>query len=122
MVLVGGALKNPTIYRKIIELAGGNQGLIGIITAASQPVSWDRFKNSPEASDSQANAEYYIQNFKTYGGNAVWIPVDIDSRENNSNPEIIALVNKMTGFFFGGGGSHSSTLNSRSNVLTLFAI
>lgn len=32
-----------------------------------------------------------------------WIPIDLDSIGNNSNPQVLEQINGMTGFFFGGG-------------------
>ncbi|XP_035687664.1 cyanophycinase-like [Branchiostoma floridae] len=94
LVLVGGNLQedNERVYRLIVELAGGRgHAKIGLVTAANI---------NPENS-----AQYYNEMFQgRYGAaEATWIPIDIYRKENNSDPEVVALINGMTGFFFGGG-------------------
>lgn len=32
-----------------------------------------------------------------------YIPVTVDTKEKNSDPEVVAKVKTLTGFFFGGG-------------------
>ncbi|CAH1272462.1 Hypp4856 [Branchiostoma lanceolatum] len=94
LVLVGGNLQedNEQVYSLIVELAGGRgNAKIGLVTAANL---------NPENS-----AQYYQDMFQgRYGAvEATWIPIDIYRKENNSDPEVVALINGMTGFFFGGG-------------------
>ncbi|XP_019619663.1 PREDICTED: uncharacterized protein LOC109466391 [Branchiostoma belcheri] len=94
LVLVGGNLQedNAEVYNLIVELAGGRgNAKIGLVTAANL--------------DPENSARYYKDMFQgRYGAaEATWIPVDIYRKENNSDPEVVALINGMTGFFFGGG-------------------
>ena len=75
-----------------------------MITAASIPPSQDPDAGTANARNSKSNGEFYAQLLKTYGAqDAQWIPIDLDSIGNNSNPQVIAQINGMTGFFFGGG-------------------
>lgn len=40
----------------------------------------------------------------SYGAAEVYyVPVTVDSKLNNSNPEVVTHVKTLTGFFFGGG-------------------
>ena len=107
LILVGGGLKddNTAIYQRLIQLAGGNgQARIGVITAASIPESDDPDAGTADAANSKANGEFYAQLLETYGAaDAQWIPIDLDQISNNSNPQVVAQINSMTGFFFGGG-------------------
>ncbi|KAI8491479.1 hypothetical protein Bbelb_306790 [Branchiostoma belcheri] len=94
LVLVGGNLQedNAEVYNLIVELAGGRgNAKIGLVTAANL--------------DPENSAQYYKDMFQgRYGAaEATRIPVDIYRKENNSDPEVVALINGMTGFFFGGG-------------------
>ena len=42
--------------------------------------------------------------FKLYGAAKVYyVPITVHSKLNNSNPDIIAEIKTMSGFFFGGG-------------------
>ncbi|KAJ3442190.1 cyanophycinase [Anaeramoeba flamelloides] len=94
LVLVGGHLAddNEVVYKRIISLAGGENSYIGVITAASAP------------EDAKENGEYYKKLFEKYGANKVdWIPIDLNHTSNNDNPDVVSMINKMTGFFFGGG-------------------
>ncbi|KAJ5076378.1 cyanophycinase [Anaeramoeba ignava] len=95
LVLIGGALadENEAIYQQIINFGGGNQkARIGVITAGSDP------------QDAKANAEYYCNLFRGYGVyDCSWIPIDLDHKENNQDPQVLSLIAQMTAFFFGGG-------------------
>ncbi|MCX7569754.1 cyanophycinase [Tumebacillus sp. DT12] len=108
LVLVGGGLQddNAAIYNRIVSLAGGRSvAKIGILTAASIPASQDPDAGTANASNSQANGEYYANLFKaTYGAlDAQWIPIDLDHIANNASPSVVNQINSMTGFFIGGG-------------------
>jgi hypothetical protein len=51
-------------------------------------------------------SSYYAYNklLLHYGAAEVYyIPITVDSKENNSNPEVIDTIKSCTGFFFGGG-------------------
>ena len=104
LVLVGGGLKddNSNVYNLIIKSAGKNP-VIGIITAASRPESKDSNTGTDNANNSKANGEYYRKNFKKYGARSIWLPIDIDNISENSTPQTLSIINKCTGFFFGGG-------------------
>lgn len=107
LVLVGGGLKddNSAIYQRFIQLAGGSgQARIGVITAASVPESQDPNAGTATASNARANGEYYANLLRSFGAvDAQWIAIDLDKISNNSNPQVIAQINSMSGFFFGGG-------------------
>ncbi|MFI2740345.1 cyanophycinase [Streptomyces sp. NPDC018711] len=110
LVLVGGALKdnNTQVYGEIIKRAGGPQARIGIITAASVPESQDPYADDPDrCSNSACNGTYYADLFKRHGAaDAQWIPLDIDHVANADSDAVVAQVESMTGFFFGGGDQY----------------
>ncbi|XP_077977953.1 cyanophycinase-like [Glandiceps talaboti] len=94
LVMVGGGLSdtNDAIWNEVVNLAGG-QGVarIGVVTAASAD-PWDSWL-------------YYEDQFvNKYGAaSAYWVPVTVDSKEMNSDPDVVANIHQQTGFFFGGG-------------------
>ncbi|MFF0430455.1 cyanophycinase [Streptomyces sp. NPDC004520] len=110
LVLVGGALKdnNTQVYGEIIKRAGGPQARIGIITAASVPESQDPYADDPDrCSNSACNGAYYAGLFKRHGAaDAQWIPLDTDHVANADSDAVVAQVESMTGFFFGGGDQY----------------
>jgi cyanophycinase len=93
---VGAQVHSVAIFQRIVQLAGGAKN-IGVLTTASA------------ASDAQANGAYYVDVFRYYNAGAAtaWIPVRIDANGNcavsNSDPALVAQINAMDGFFFGGG-------------------
>ncbi|MET9904773.1 cyanophycinase [Streptomyces sp. NPDC006446] len=107
LVLVGGGLKddNAEVYGEIIRRAGGEAARIGVLTAASVPESQDPDAADPDrCSNSACNGDYYASLFKKHGAaDAQWIPVDLDHIANADSDSVVAQVNSMTGFFFGGG-------------------
>lgn len=110
LVLVGGGLKddNSQVYDEIIRRAGGPKARIGVITAASVPESQDPDADDPErCSNSACNGDYYAKLFKKHGAaDAQWVPVDLDHLANADSDSVVAQVNAMTGFFFGGGDQY----------------
>lgn len=110
LVLIGGALEesNTQVYGEIIKRAGGPGARIGIITAASVPESQDPHAGDPErCSNSACNGAYYADVFKRHGAaDAQWLPLDIDHVVNANSDAVVAQVNSMTGFFFGGGDQY----------------
>ncbi|MEU8842297.1 cyanophycinase [Streptomyces roseus] len=110
LVLVGGGLKddNTQVYGEIIERAGGPRARIGILTAASIPASQDPDAADPDAcSNSVCNGRYYADLFKRHGAaDAQWIPVDLDHIADADSDAVVAQINSMTGFFFGGGDQY----------------
>ncbi|MEU2235073.1 cyanophycinase [Streptomyces vietnamensis] len=110
LVLVGGALKddNTQVYGEIIKRAGGPQARIGVITAASVPESQDPHADDPDrCSNSACNGAYYAGLFKRHGAaDAQWIPLDTDHVANADSDAVVAQVESMTGFFFGGGDQY----------------
>ncbi|MGW8362858.1 cyanophycinase [Streptomyces wedmorensis] len=110
LVLIGGALKenNTQIYGEIIKRAGGPRARIGIITAASVPESQDPHAGDPDlCGNSACNGAYYADLFKRHGAaDAQWIPLDIDHVANADSDAVVAQVESMTGFFFGGGDQY----------------
>ena len=54
--------------------------------------------------DEDSSWALYQELLTKYGAAEVYyIPVTVDTKGNNSNPEVIAHVRTLTGFFFGGG-------------------
>ncbi|MFF9066152.1 cyanophycinase [Streptomyces sp. NPDC014891] len=110
LVLVGGGLKddNSQVYGEIIKRAGGSTARIGVITAASVPESQDPDAADPDrCSNSACNGAYYADLFKKHGAaDAQWIPIDLDHIANAESASVVAQVNGMTGFFFGGGDQY----------------
>lgn len=110
LVLIGGALKenNTQVYGEIIKRAGGPHARIGIITAASVPESQDPHADDPDlCSNSVCNGTYYADLFKRHGAaDAQWIPLDIDHVADADSDAVVAQVESMTGFFFGGGDQY----------------
>ncbi|MER5586965.1 cyanophycinase [Streptomyces asoensis] len=110
LVLVGGGLKddNTRIYREIIDRAGASDARIGVLTAASVPESQDPDAADPATcSNSVCNGAYYTSLFKEHGAlDAQWIPVDLDHIANADSDAVVAQINSMTGFFFGGGDQY----------------
>lgn len=110
LVLVGGGLKddNTQVYREIIDRAGGSRARIGVLTAASVPASQDPHADDPDkCSNSECNGAYYADLFRRHGAaDAQWIPVDLDHIANADADEVVAQVESMTGFFFGGGDQY----------------
>jgi cyanophycinase len=102
---VGAQVHTAAIFQRIVQLAGGSKN-IGVLTTASA------------AADAQANGTYYVDVFRYYNGGAstTWIPVRIDASGNcavsNSDPALVAQINAMDGFFFGGG--------DQSRIVTCF--
>ncbi|GHH43239.1 cyanophycinase [Streptomyces candidus] len=110
LVLVGGGLKadNAAVYGEIVKRAGGAGARIGVLTAASVPASQDPHAHDPrKCSNSSCNGTYYAGLFKHHGAaDAQWIPVDLDHIDAADSDEVVAQVNTMTGFFFGGGDQY----------------
>ncbi|MFJ5138591.1 cyanophycinase [Streptomyces sp. NPDC088707] len=110
LVLIGGGLKenNTQVYGEIIKRAGGPGARIGVITAASVPESQDPHADDPAlCSNSACNGAYYADFFKRHGAaDAQWIPLDIDHVANADSDAVVAQVESMTGFFFGGGDQY----------------
>ncbi|MER7763124.1 cyanophycinase [Streptomyces sp. NPDC097619] len=110
LVLIGGGLKadNKAVYGEIIKRAGGAKARIGVITAASVPESRDPNADDPATcSNSACNGAYYADLFTQHGAaDAQWIPLDTDHVANADDPAVVAQVDSMTGFFFGGGDQY----------------
>lgn len=108
LVLVGGSLRdgNAEVYGEIVRRAGGPGARIGVITAASQPESADPDAGTPDASNSVANGEFYVDLLESYGADAEWVPVDLDRVANADDPALAATVRGYGGFFFGGGDQY----------------
>ncbi|MFJ7154445.1 cyanophycinase [Streptomyces sp. NPDC101118] len=110
LVLVGGGLKadNKAVYGEIITRAGAHNARIGVLTAASVPASQDPHAEDPDrCSNSACNGAYYASLFTQHGAaDAQWIPIDLDHIANADSDAVVAQVNSMTGFFFGGGDQY----------------
>ncbi|MFE0207105.1 cyanophycinase [Streptomyces sp. NPDC058985] len=107
LVLVGGALgaDNAQVFGEIVKRAGGERARIGVLTAASVPQSQDPNADDPDTcSNSACNGAYYSSLLEKHGAaDAQWIPIDLDHVAAADSDEVVAQVNSMTGFFFGGG-------------------
>ncbi|AUG75890.1 hypothetical protein CFP65_0971 [Kitasatospora sp. MMS16-BH015] len=111
LVIVGGGLKdtNAEIYHEIITKAGGaGHARIGVLTAASVTPEHDPNASDPATcSNSVCNGTYYADLFRHYGAaDAQWIPVDLDHIAAADDDTVLAQVESMTGFFFGGGDQY----------------
>ncbi|KAL3878296.1 hypothetical protein ACJMK2_030661 [Sinanodonta woodiana] len=100
LVLIGGnqADDNAEIYNTIVQMAGGTGvAKIGLIHAAS--------------ADPQDSFNFYHDIFvNRYGASeANFIPIDVNHTSANSDPNVIQLIRRQTGFFFGGGDQHRVT-------------
>lgn len=113
MILIGGSLnENSDIMSRMVDLAGGTNGRIGIITAGSYPYESDCLEygtstdggcNDPTVSNSKMNGEYYVDLFQSWGIDAEWIPIDTDWADNANDPDVLNQMAGMTAYFFGGG-------------------
>ncbi|MET9613800.1 cyanophycinase [Kitasatospora indigofera] len=109
LILVGGGLKDVRIYQEIVAKAGGQgRARIGVLTAASVPASQDPDAADPATcSNSACNGAYYADLFRRYGAaDARWVPIDIEHVAAADSDAVVAQVNAMTGFFFGGGDQY----------------
>ncbi|MFD0427256.1 cyanophycinase [Streptomyces zhihengii] len=79
-----------------------------MLTAASVPESQDPNADDPDTcSNSACNGAYYADLFRRHGAaDAQWIPIDLDHIANAESDAVVAQVNSMTGFFFGGGDQY----------------
>lgn len=97
VVLVGGGLldDNDEIWNKIVELGGG-KGIakFGVVSAAS----------GDPCCDKDSSFYYYSEQLLSYGALEVnYIPITVDSTENNMSPIVADKIKAMSGFMFGGG-------------------
>jgi cyanophycinase len=110
LVLVGGALAddNTEVYDDIVRLAGGaGKARIGIFTAGAPVPAEDPDADTPDCNNSVCNGDYYAKLFRSYGvADAQWIPIDLDHPGAAEDPKVVAQINSMTGFFFGGGDQY----------------
>lgn len=92
----GAAIHSAAIFARMVQLTGGSKN-IGVLTTASS------------ADSAQANGAYYVDVLRYYGAGAatVWLPVRVDNSGKcavqGDDPAVIAQINAMDGFFFGGG-------------------
>src|SRR5699024_11054747 len=119
LVVIGGAFWESgesidKIYEKIVELSGGNEGKIGVITSSRRSYEKDceingesenGGCNDPKALNSKMLAQRYIDRFESYGINAEWIPVDTDHTEIADDESWAESINQgeYSGFMLGGG-------------------
>lgn len=106
LIMIGGALSddNAQIYGEIVRRAGGRKAKIGVITAASVPPSRDSDAGTVRAANSVSNGRIYTDLLRRYGaGQAEWVPIDLDHIGAAEDPRVVAQVESMSGFLFGGG-------------------
>jgi cyanophycinase len=77
-----------TILTEFVRMAGGEKSRIVVMTAAT---------DEPE----EAGAEY-LRVFKRLGAKSVEV-VDVSTRQDTSNPELLGMLEQATGVFFTGG-------------------
>ncbi|GAB1688605.1 cyanophycinase [Krasilnikovia sp. M28-CT-15] len=109
LVLVGGGLSddNAAVYDDIVRLAGGSgRARIGIVTAAASVPAEDPDAGTPDCNNSVCNGDYYAALFQRYGAQAEWIPIDLDHVAAADDPAVVAQINRLSGFFFGGGDQY----------------
>ncbi len=97
LVPIGGGLDpdNEAIYKKIIELAGGEPRICVFGTASSKPAK---------------NGGYMVEDFQKYGAAAAYVDITEENYEaNNRDPKIVDLVAGCNGFFFIGGDQRRIT-------------
>ncbi|KAL9655095.1 hypothetical protein ABK040_008876 [Willaertia magna] len=96
-IFIGGNLHedNTLMFNKLYQFltikGKSNNYNLGIVTAASE--------------DPLDSANYYTDLFSSYFPNTsmYWIPIDEQHIGNNSNPEVLAKIDRMDLIFFGGG-------------------
>ncbi len=106
LIMIGGALAddNTQIYGEIVRRAGGPHAKIGVITAASVPPSRDADAGTARAANSVSNGRIYTDLLRRHGaGQAEWVPIDLDHIGAADDPRVVAQVESMSGFLFGGG-------------------
>ncbi|MFC4148773.1 cyanophycinase [Micromonospora mangrovi] len=110
LVLVGGALAddNAEVYDDIVRLAGGpGKARIGIFTAGAPVPAEDPDAGTADCNNSVCNGDFYAKLFASYGvADAQWIPIDLDHPGAAEDPKVVAQINSMSGFFFGGGDQY----------------
>ncbi|UCF63053.1 MAG: cyanophycinase [bacterium] len=103
LVIVGGGIEHtPEILKKFVDLAGGSEARIAIITMASE--------------DYLAAGEYYTMEFKALGAQQAKTFHIKDSIAANSD-SVVANLEDYNSFFFGGGDQNRLTkifLNSEA--------
>lgn len=96
LVIMGGGFgyEQNQVFEKIVELSGGTNGKIGVLTSASNP------------SSSESSANKFIGVFESYGIDVEWIPVDLDNKEVADDQSWADRINQgeFTGIMLGGGG------------------
>ena len=85
--------------------AGGGKGKarFGVISAASE---------NPCCDEDSSWAYYQSQLIKYGAAEVYYIPVTVNTTENNDDPRVISQIRTLTGFFFGGG--------DQSRIITSF--
>jgi cyanophycinase len=88
LVLIGGGEKPDVAMQKFVELAGGPEAPIVAI---------------PTASTDDDVGTYYTTLFAEKYGCPHVVTLDIRTRDDALRPDFVALAEKATGIFFGGG-------------------
>ena len=89
---------NVVLHALLTPVPQGGPGIarLGIVTAAS--------------ADPEDSRDYYFDLFLSRGAEEVyWVPVHEGNMDANSDPEVVDNINRMTGFFFGGGDQRRIT-------------
>ena len=99
LVVIGGGLEDPAIYREILRLSrrpGGPR--VGILTTASDPAK------------AAENGRFYEKAFRAHGAAAAeWIPLDASHPERADDPALAEKVRGYDVFFLGGGDQRRYT-------------
>jgi cyanophycinase len=91
LLIVGGAEDKEgkcEILRKFVELSGGQDSIILVITTATK--------------DSSRAGQDYTRIFERLGAGHIEV-LDLDSRSRANHPYMVRLLEKSTGIFFTGG-------------------
>jgi len=108
LILAGGGTATKPwaneLYSTFVKLSGERDAKIGIITAASKP------------RQAEKNGHFYENIFSELGAHAEWIPIDIRSRKNSYNKDLVKKIESMTGIFYGAGNQTRYTTSLRNNA------
>ena len=89
LVIVGGAMRDPAIMQRFIELAGGPQAAIVVIPTAGGGDDYDQFYGGLSA-------------FRAQGATNLTV-LHTNDREEADSPEFVKPITEATGIWFPGG-------------------
>lgn len=92
LIIAGGALRDPKVFERFVELAGGPEANIIVVPTAG----------GEEGLKREGAIERLEKSFSKYGVEKVHVLHTMDRDEAN-NPDFVAPINKATGIWFSGG-------------------